>query len=401
MVRFNANTRALALNLYCNVPSLKTTFKHIFSIMPDNQTDPLYKSLVKAISYAAGIVILLWFLFKISGVVLLLFLVIILALIINTPVAWLERKKVKRVWASLIIFGVILLVMGVLGWLIIPIISEQISNLIANLPRFAQQLSMNVSSWFKNYPAINKSIQDQGISLAAMVPSLPKTLLRIGNYSLSIISMILILILFISMVVYAVTNPRPLLQLYFSFFPERQHPKATRALFNTSTMLTGWIRSNLISGGIRGVCIPIILTLLHVPGAWVWGALAFFADLIPKLGFYIMSIPPILVALSVSPTTALWVTVFFLALDEILGDFILPKLRSNTMKIHPVSILFIVLAMGAAFGIMGALLATPMTAIIKAYYEEFFSYKFNNNKEVENRIDAILYRKKEDKDPVA
>jgi predicted PurR-regulated permease PerM len=260
---------------------------------------------------------------------------------------------------------------------------------------------MNVSSWFKNYPAINKSIQDQGISLAAMVPSLPKTLLRIGNYSLSIISMILILILFISMVVYAVTNPRPLLQLYFSFFPERQHPKATRALFNTSTMLTGWIRSNLISGGIRGVCIPIILTLLHVPGAWVWGALAFFADLIPKLGFYIMSIPPILVALSVSPTTALWVTVFFLALDEILGDFILPKLRSNTMKIHPVSILFIVLAMGAAFGIMGALLATPMTAIIKAYYEEFFSYKFNNNKEVENRIDAILYRKKEDKDPVA
>ncbi len=54
--------------------------------------------------------------------------------------------------------------------------------------------------------------------------------------------------------------------------------------------------------------------------------------------------------LYISPAKALWVTVFFLALDEILGDFIMPKVRSSTMNIHPASINIVLLGMAAAFG---------------------------------------------------
>lgn len=363
--------------------------------MPANQADPLYKTLIKAISYAAGVIILLWFLYKTSGVVLLLLFALILALVINAPVAAFEKKGIKRFWACLIIFGIILVVIGLLGWLIVPKISDQVTTLINNLPGYANQLSNNIATWFKDYPEIHRDIQKQGITLSEWIPSVPRTLMSIGNYSLSIVSLVLLIILFISMVVYTVTNPRPLLQLYFSFFPESKHDKATRALSFTSVMLIGWIRANLIAGGIRAVCMTVFLSFMNVPGAFVWGTLAFFSELIPKLGFYIASIPPILVALSVSPATALWVTIFLLALDEVMGDFVLPKLRSNTMNIHPVSILFILLAMASAFGVMGALLATPLTAIIKAYYEEFFSDRFTEDKEVETRIDNILYRPKD------
>jgi predicted PurR-regulated permease PerM len=66
------------------------------------------------------------------------------------------------------------------------------------------------------------------------------------------------------------------------------------------------------------------------------------------------------------------------------------------MNIHPVSILFILMAMASAFGVMGALLATPLTAIIKAYYEAFFCDRFQADKKVNERIDRILYRKKGD-----
>jgi putative permease len=322
-----------------------------------------------------------------------------MALVINAPVTWLERKGLKRGWACVTVFGIILIVMVLLGWLIIPKISEQLTMLITNLPSYADQLSKNISSWFKDYPDVHKEIEEQGVGISQWLPSIPKTLLRIGNYSLSIVASILIGIVFISMVVYAVSKPRPLLQLYFSFFPLRKHEKATIALFNTSTMLIGWMKANLIAGTIRAICITIFLSFMNVPGAFIWGAVAFISELIPKLGFYIAAIPPILVALSVSPSTALWVTVFFLALDEVMGDFILPKLRSNSMNIHPVSTLFILLAMGAAFGVMGALLATPMAAIIKAYYEAFFIKNFKEDADLDQRIDTILYRKKEAKDP--
>jgi predicted PurR-regulated permease PerM len=349
--------------------------------------------LVKAIFFAAGVIILLWLLYKAAGVVLLLVFAIVLAIVINAPVARLEKRGLKRGWACLTVFGSILLVMVLLGWLIIPKISAQVTALINNLPGYADNVSKNVSGWFKNYPQINREIEKQGINLSQWLPSVPKTLMSIGNYSISIAGSVFIGILFVSMVVYAVTNPRPLLELYFTFFPAVRHESAAKALQNASTMLIGWIRANIIGGAIRGTCITIFLTIIGVPGAWVWGALALFSELIPKLGFYIMAIPPILVALSVSPLTALWVTIFMLALDEIMGDFILPRIRSHTMNIHPVSIIFIFLAMASAFGFIGAILATPLTAIIKAYYEEFYSNRLKEDKELDKRIDSILYRK--------
>src|SRR5690606_18292560 len=162
-------------------------------------------------------------------------------------------------------------------------------------------------------------------SVNEWMPSISQTLLRVGNFSLALVEGILIFIFFICMVVYAVSNPRPLVELYFSIFPVEQRNKATRALAQSSVMLIGWIRSNLIGGAIEAVVITAFLSYMNVPGAWVWGALAFFAELIPRIGFYIMSIPPILVALTVDGTTAIWVTIFFLALSEVMGDFVMPK----------------------------------------------------------------------------
>jgi predicted PurR-regulated permease PerM len=360
--------------------------------MPTTQNNSLYQSLVKAIAFAAGLIIFLWFLYKAAGVVILLLFALVLAIVVNAPVAKLEAKGIKRIWASLIVFASILLVIVLLSWLVIPKISDQVTVLINNLPGYANQLSKNVSSWFKNYPEISKNIQQQGLSLSEWAPSLTGTLMRLGNFSLTLLSIILIGILFISMVIYAVINPRPLLQLYFSFFPSSKQKQATTAFQNASIMIVGRMKANIIGGAIRAVCITIFLSIMGVPGAFVWGALAFFSELIPRLGFYMMSIPPILVALSISTTTALWVAVFMIALDEVMADVVFPMIRSNTMNIHPVSIIFIVLAMTAAFGIMGAFLATPLTAIIKAFYESFFTNRFKENAQMETQIDAVMYK---------
>jgi len=70
---------------------------------------------------------------------------------------------------------------------------------------------------------------------------------------------------------------------------------------------------------------------------------------------------------------------------------LMPKLRSTTMNIHPMSSLFLLLAMGTAFGLTGALLATPLAAIIKAYYEEFYIAQFPEDPALEKRIDDIIY----------
>ncbi|TDH27376.1 AI-2E family transporter [Segetibacter sp. 3557_3] len=360
--------------------------------MQATPSEGLYKALIKAITFAASIIIFLWLLFKITSVIMLLLFAVVLALIINAPITWLEKKGMKRIWACVIVFGSMVLTIVALCWLIIPIISNQVSILISNIPDYASRLSFKFSEWFKNYPNLNKGLQKGSIDVLQFVPSLQNTIINIGNYSLSLISSLLIFILMMSMIAYMVVQPRPLVELYLSFFSLSNRDKAANALSKCSIMLVGWFNSNLIAGLINAVSITVFLNIMDVPAALVWGVLAFFSGLVPKLGFYIMAVPPLLVALSVSPMTALWVAIFFLALDEIMGDFIMPKVRSNMMNIHPASIIILLFAMGAAFGVFGIIMATPIAAIIKAYYEEFYLSKAKNDDHMEQRIDHILYR---------
>jgi len=322
----------------------------------------------------------------------LLMLAVTLAIVINAPITALEKRKIKRGWASLIVFGIMLIIIALIGWLVIPTIGEQLTLLLNNIPGYIQQLSKLIASSLHKYPDVAKQLEISGNNMEEWFPSVPKTLMRVGNLSINIIGYVLVIIVFLSLVVYMVLQPRPLVEIYLSFFSLENRDKATRALTKTSIMLTGWMRANIIGGAIEAVLVTVVLSILQMPGAFVWGALTFFAQLIPKLGFYLMALPPVLIALSIDPVKALWVTVFFLAMDEVVGDFVMPKLRSSIMKIHPASILIVLLAMAAAFGVTGAIMATPLAAIIKAFYEEFYLSRSKTDERLNERIDTILYR---------
>lgn len=157
-------------------------------------------------------------------------------------------------------------------------------------------------------------------------------------------------------------------------------------------MMVGWMWSNLVVGSMEAAAVFFFLTYMDVPGVWIWVGLALFAEMVPKLGLYIMAIPPVLIALSIDPMTALWVLVFYLALNEIMGDLVMPRVRASTMDLHPVSSLLMMLAMASAFGLVGALVATPITAFIKAYYEEFFLQKESAEVDDTEEIEIILTR---------
>ncbi|MEH3114337.1 AI-2E family transporter [Pedobacter terrae] len=351
----------------------------------------IFRTVTSIILYTAGLIILLWFLLKILSIVLLGIFAIVLGLIINAPVSRLEKKGMKRWLACLIVFFIIFGITGLLGWMVVPHMSDQLDVLIGNLPKYYASVSGYLDSLLRKFPELRKEMSEGGSSISSAIPSIGNTVMGIGNFSFSILGGIFVFIVFVCMVVFFVGNPKPIIELYLTVFPVKQREKAENAMKHTSVMLVGWMKSNLIGGAIEAVLVYGFLTLMNVPGALVWAALAFFSELVPKIGFYIMAIPPTLVALSVSPATALWCLVFFLLLNELISDFLMPKLRSSTMNIHPMSSLFLLLAMGTAFGLTGALLSTPLAAIIKAYYEEFYLRQFPEDPQLEQRTNEIIY----------
>ncbi|MBC7826507.1 MAG: AI-2E family transporter [Chitinophagaceae bacterium] len=350
-----------------------------------------YKNLSKLIYLAAGLFVTIWFAYEVIQVILLFFFAIVITIVLNAPTAWLEKRKVRRTLAALIVFFVFLIFLTALGWLIIPKIVYQVQLLIADLPQLLRNLNHRITSWLGENASINDQIQSGTGGISEQLPSAQIILSGISRYSLSFLGSILLFIFFLCLVAYMLINPRPLLELYLSFFTESKREKAAVAFANASVMTIGWMWSNVVAGGIRAVIVFFFLLFMNIPGVWIWAGVTFFAELIPRIGFYIMAVPPILIALSIDPVTAMWVAVFYLVLDEIMGDFVIPHIRASTMKIHPVSLLVMLLAMVTVFGLMGALIATPLTAFIKAYYEAFFEKKAAPET-TKHQVDLMLYR---------
>jgi len=354
--------------------------------MPDLE----YKSVARYIYLAAGLFIAIWFLHQVIEVILILFFAVVVTIVLNAPVTWLQQKhKLSRTLASLLVFFGMLLLFALIAWMVIPKIVTQVKLLIDNLPAYLNSLDERLTSWIGEHGA------EKGEAPRSITPvssQLPPLLNRIGQYSLAFFGNVLKVIFFFCIVIYILINPRPLLALYLSCFPDRKKEKAADAYSYASKMTIGWMWSNVVAGAIRSTIVWFFLYFMNIPGVWVWAGVTFFAELIPKLGFYIMAVPPILVAFSISPMTALWVGIFYIALDELIGDFIIPRIRSRTMKIHPVSTLVMLMLMTAAFGVMGAFIATPLTAFIKAYYETFFQTAHPEGK-LDKYIDKMLYRK--------
>jgi predicted PurR-regulated permease PerM len=145
-----------------------------------------------------------------------------------------------------------------------------------------------------------------------------------------------------------------------------------RAYRRASRAVIGWTKASLVIGAIQAIAVFIFLTLMEVPGALVWAALAFFSDFIPRIGGYVMALPPVVLSLTLGPMTAVWVALFYLVSNEILGSIVAPKIRGAAMQIHPVLLIFFTVAFAIAFGVLGAIVATPAAAFAAAYYSEFY-----------------------------
>jgi predicted PurR-regulated permease PerM len=368
--------------------------------MSERATD-LYMALRRIVLLVAGLLVLLWFLFEIREVVLLFLFATSLAVVINSPVAWLNGKGVPRMAALFMVLVLILVVLALLGWILVPRLIGDLTTLTQNLPGYIDSLRDRFLSFLSQYPGLQQNLGLDAAAPDAGLPSLGTVLRPLGRYSLSLLGWVTVLLFLTSVVVYMVAYPIPLLEAYQQLWSPRQREPATQAFIHASEMIVGWIRANVIAGALEAVIVSVFLTILNVPAALVWGALAFFAELVPRLGLYLMAIPPILVALSVDPLKAVWVALFYVVLDQTMGNLVLPRVQQQTMDLHPVLLLFAILALAAAFGLVGALLATPLAAIVKAYYVAFYVEQRPQDPDLADRVQRMLHVEVPSAEPAA
>jgi predicted PurR-regulated permease PerM len=137
--------------------------------------------------------------------------------------------------------------------------------------------------------------------------------------------------------------------------------------------VAGYVRGQLLFSVAMGSGAAIGLYIFGVLGifpegktyAFAFGAFFGLMELIPFVGPFLGALPPVLVALFQDPLTALWVGLLFLALQQLEGHVVAPNVFGHTLRINPLFVIFALLVGAEVAGLVGALLALPIAAVIR------------------------------------
>jgi predicted PurR-regulated permease PerM len=339
----------------------------------ENQHAPLSYHGARRIVWLVFLLVIVWLILRALQPVILLFaLVFLLAMVLNPIVVWLEKHHVPRFVSVILLMLALIAVTTTIIVFAIPPLARQTQELVRSAPSVWHGIRIRIESLTLNYPAVREALprtDEIAGKIGAAAGTVGNILLR---STIGFVGGIASFVLAILLLVFVLANPRPLVAAYLALAPDRYREQAHRTLARLMRQMTAWARGVAINGVITGLSIGVLLWLIGVQPALIFGVFAFLGEFLPNIGAFLVSIPILLVALSLGATK------FWLALGVILLvyqielNLLVPGVLGKEMRLHPVNILFFTLATAELFGLLGVFLAVPAAALVQIVIDEFY-----------------------------
>ena len=198
--------------------------------------------------------------------------------------------------------------------------------------------------------------------------------------AVSVVTLLFGLVLVIVISVYMLLDmPRLERMIDARFPPHGREPLTLRIESALAGYVKGQFLLSMIIGTSAGVGLWLLGTTGLVPGAeryaLLFGLWTAVIEVIPYIGPWLSAIPPGIYALVVDPVSFLWVFALFVFIYQVEGHVVVPKVMANALRLHPLLVIFGLLAGGELYGLPGILLALPLLAAGRAIWE-FFGERF-------------------------
>src|SRR5438876_2923307 len=339
----------------------------------ENQHAPLSYHGAWRIVWLVFLLMIVWLILRALQPVILLFaLVFLLAMVLNPIVVWLKRHRIPRFVSVIVLILALIAVTTTIVLFAIPPLTRQTQELVRSAPSVWQGIRTRIESLTKSYPAVREALprtDEIAGKAGAAAGTVGNILLR---STIGLVGGVASIVLAILLLVFVLGNPRPLVAAYLALAPDRYREQAHRTLARLMRQMTAWARGVAINGVITGLSIGVLLWLIGVQPALIFGVFAFLGEFLPTVGAFLVSIPILLVALSMGATK------FWLALGVIVIVYqvelnvLVPGVLGKEMRLHPVNILFFTLATAELFGVLGVFLAVPAAALVQIVIDEFY-----------------------------
>jgi predicted PurR-regulated permease PerM len=326
-------------------------------------------------------VLALWALAKAAGKVLLVFIIAgLIALILNPAVAFLQRSRLPRGLAVLAVYLGFFLSLAGIGFLLANPISDQVRTFSNNLPHIVDEANKTLASVQKylNRHGVHFELVKQGkTALQSIEGKVAKDASQLASFggalateaASAIFDLVLVFVLSVYMLVYG----QQIGALVRRVLPDGDGSKADDYPHLVQRAVGRYVGGQLLFSTIMGASTGVSLYIFGVLGIFPDGskyAVAFgvfygVMELVPYVGPILGAIPPVVVALVTDPITALWLAILFAGLQQLEGHVVAPQIFGHTLRINPLLIIFALLLGLQVGGIVGALIALPILAVLR------------------------------------
>lgn len=317
----------------------------------------------RTIIFTIFFLILIWFLYQIRQIILAVFISVVLMSALNPTIDRLERVKIPRILAIIIVYLLILGGFGVVLSFVIPALIDQTSFFVNRLVSFLKGF---------HFFGIKTDI------LAAQVAqfgSIPANLLKLIVSAFS--NLLTLAALFV--ITFYLLLERKNLDRYLMILFGDNEKKAKGFVDKVEKKLGGWVRGEVALMTIVGLLTYIGLRLLGMEFALPLALLAGILEIIPNIGPLVAAVPAVLVGLGTSLWMGAAVAALYFLVQQIENSVIVPKVMQKAAGVNPLAtILGLTIGFKIA-GIVGAVLAIPLVLVIQVVASEIFtSNRFQN-----------------------
>ena len=316
-----------------------------------------------------------YFLYLLRGLFFSFVLAVLLSYLINPLVGAISKRGAPRVAAILWAYLALFLVMA--GFLMygFPLIIDQLNMLVEEIPQYtiqAQEITQSIQDRYSHIgmPDGMKQVFDERIRW------LEETMLeRVGNILASIVGLVgcIFKIILAPVLSFYILKDLELIKIKaLSILPADWRDEALDLFKQIDRVLGSFIQGYLLVAAIVGGMTAVVMALLGVDFALMLGMFAGLTELIPYFGPIIGAVPAVCLALLESKWLAVKVVAAFFIIHQLEGNIISPKILGDKVGLHPLVVIFSLLAGGELYGLTGMLLAVPAAAVLRVIINFIF-----------------------------
>lgn len=295
-------------------------------------------------------------------------------------------RRAGRAIALILTYLATIALIGIFFSIVIPQIVQSIGSIAVQIPGWVANVQVSLSQLAEKYdlksidPEILNEVMDAVRSLlSSAYTMITEAIPQVVQATMSVTTKVVNFVVGIIISIYVLMGKERFFaqfkKLLYALLPPSLVEHIIRITHQSHEIFSGFISGKIVDSCIIGLLCFAGMTILRWPYAVLISVLVGVTNVIPYFGPFFGAIPSVLIMLIVSPMKALWLAIFILALQQLDGNVIGPKILGNSTGLSAFWVIFAITVFGSLFGVVGMFIGVPLFAVIYSLCGQFCEWR--------------------------